>query len=331
MDGRVLLVDDDPRVLQLLRDLLLHDGYTVSTASDGEEGLRTFKPGLFDAVVTDVKMPKMDGIEMMKAIKALDPTVEVIVLTGYGTFEMTIDVLRHNGYDFLRKPDEVPQRIRSTVQRAIEKRRLWLKNQELVHALEQANATLEARVLEKTAALEQANRQLESSLLTLGEINQRLRESSFIDDATGLFNHQYFEQRLVEDVARAKRYHWSFALVVFEFTGADNQHTGTVTTIDDQTLRWIADMIKIHLREGDLVARYDDHRFVLMLPQATDEADQLCQRLTILIKAQCDAQPELSANRITAQFGIVLCPEDARSADMLLIAMERTLDSSPPA
>lgn len=134
------------RVLQLLNDFLVHDGYTVSTASDGEEGVRVFTTGSFDVVITDVKMPKMDGVEMMKAIKAIDPTVEIIILTGYGTMEMTIDVLRSGGYDLLRKPDEVPQRIRPTVQRAIERRRLGLRNQELLHALEEANATLEARV-----------------------------------------------------------------------------------------------------------------------------------------------------------------------------------------
>lgn len=103
MEKRVLVVENDPRVLRLLKDLLISDGYAVETAVDGEEGLRTFKPGQTEVVVTDIKMPKMDGLEMMKAIKALDPNVEVIGLTGFGTIEMTIDVLRNGGYDFLKK------------------------------------------------------------------------------------------------------------------------------------------------------------------------------------------------------------------------------------
>ena len=151
-----------------------------------------FPPGEIDVVVTDVKMPKMDGIEMMKAIKGLDPNVEVIVLTGYGTLEMTIDVLRNVGYDFLEKPGEIPQRIRPTVQRAFEKRQLGLGNHDLVKDLEEANAGLEKRAAAKTAELESANQQLENTLLTLAEINQTLRETSFIDETTDLFNQQYF-------------------------------------------------------------------------------------------------------------------------------------------
>ena len=324
MDGRVLIVEDDSRVLRLLNDLLAHDGYDVFTAMDGEEGLRTFAPGEIDVVVTDVKMPKMDGLEMMKAIKALDPTVEVIVLTGYGTLEMTIDVLRNGGYDFLKKPDEIPQRIRPTVQRALEKRRLGLKNQELLWALEESNAGLETRVQDKTAELADTNQKLEDTLLTLAEINQTLRESSFIDETTGLFNRQYFEQHVIEDVARSKRYRWNFALAVFEFTPVSDSDGNTPRTINDQTLGWIADIIKNHLREGDIVARYDEDRFTLMLPQATDEAVPLCERIKTLINTQTAS--EHFEYPISARYGVVYCPEDSRSADMLLLAMERSIE-----
>lgn len=323
MEGRVLLVEDDPRVLRLLEDLLVHDGYTVLTATDGEEGLRTFQSGAIDVVVTDVKMPKMDGLEMMKAVKALDKDVEVVVLTGYGTLEMTIDVLRNGGYDFLKKPDEIPQRIRPTVQRALERRYLGLKNQELVRALEEANAGLEARVKEKTAELAEANQQLENTLLTLAEINQTLRESSFIDEATALFNRQYFELHITEDVARAKRYHWNFALVIFEFVYTDQIDMEGAREIDSETLRWIADIIKRHLREGDLVARYDDHRFTLLLPQAANEVGPLCERIKGLINS---AGKDSSGGPVTARYGVVYCPEDSRSAEMLVVAMERSIE-----
>ncbi|MBT5876719.1 MAG: response regulator [Candidatus Latescibacteria bacterium] len=324
MEGRLLIVEDDPRVLGLLKDLLEHDGYTVTTATDGEEGLRTFKPGEFDVIVTDVKMPNMDGVSMMKAIRALDATVEVVVLTGFGTLEMTIDVLRAGGYDFLKKPEEIPQRIRPTVQRALEKRQLGLQNQLLMKQLEETNVGLETRVGEQTAELTDANQQLEDTLLMLAEINQTLRESSFIDEDTGLFNRQYFEQHIIEDVVRAKRYHWNFALAVFEFAYAEPS-ADTPNEIDIDTLRWIADAIKSRLREGDLLARYDDDRFVLMLPQATEEATGLCDEINGLA-----ANPPESAqipHRIKSQYGVVNCPEDSRSAEMLLVALERSIET----
>ena len=99
MEGKVLIVENDPTVLKLATDFLQYDGHEVVTASDGEEGLQMFSGGGFDVVVTDVKMPKMDGIQMMKAMKALDSAIEVIVLTGFGTFEMTIEVIRNGGYE----------------------------------------------------------------------------------------------------------------------------------------------------------------------------------------------------------------------------------------
>lgn len=318
-----MIVEDDPRVLRLLHDLLVYEGYTVATATDGEEGLETFKAGAFDVIVTDVKMPKMDGIEMMKAIKALDPGVEVIVLTGYGTLDMTIDVLRNGGYDFLKKPDEIPGRIRASVQRALEKRRLTLKNQELVKALEEANARLEARVQEKTAELEQINQQLEDTLLTLADINQTLREASFIDEATGLFNRQYFEEHIHEDVARARRYHWNFALVLFEFTAEDQPDTARVR-LSDEDLHRLADIVKSDLREGDIIARYDDDRFVLMLPQLQNDAYHFCERIKMLIETQADH----FEHTIAIRCGVAFCPDDSRSAEMLFMTAERALEQS---
>lgn len=321
MEKRVLVVEDDPRVLRLLKDLLISDGYTVTTAVDGEEGLRSFKPGQIDVVVTDVKMPRMDGLEMMKALKALDPTVEVIVLTGFGTLEMTIDVLRSGGYDFLKKPEEIPQRVRPTVQRAWEKRQLSLKNEELVRALEESNLSLEARVQEKTAELEASNSQLENTLLTLAEINQQLREASFIDEPTGLFNRQYFEKRVHEDAARAKRYQWDFSLAIFEFAIAEKAFGEREP--DHDTLRWISDTIRLNLRDGDLIAHYDDDRVVLLLPHAHNESFPLCERLKLLIE-----HPENSPippRPVVAHFGVVHCPQDSRSAEMLLLALERSI------
>lgn len=80
---------------------------------------------------------------------------------------------------------------------------MGLENHDLVKALEEANAGLEKRVAAKTAELESANQQLENALLTLAEINQTLRETSFIDETTDLFNRQYFEQHISEDVESA--------------------------------------------------------------------------------------------------------------------------------
>jgi DNA-binding NtrC family response regulator len=107
MTGQIMIVENDPMIVQLSRDLLRFDGHTGISAKDGMEGLQPFSARQFDVVFTDVKMPKMDGIELLKAIKSKDPTVEVNVITGCSSVELAIDVIRYGGYDFLQKPDDV--------------------------------------------------------------------------------------------------------------------------------------------------------------------------------------------------------------------------------
>ena len=107
MTGQILIVENDPMIVQVSRDLLCFDRHTVISAEDGMEGLQLYSAGQFDVVITDVKMPKMDGIELLIAIKSKDPAVEVIVITGFSSVELAIDIIRYGGYDFLQKPDDV--------------------------------------------------------------------------------------------------------------------------------------------------------------------------------------------------------------------------------
>ena len=136
MTGHILVVENDPEIVGIVRDLLERDGHTVITATDSEEGLRLFKFDPFDVIITDVGTPKTDGIEMMRAIKRSDSAVEVIVLADAGTMEMAVEMIRRGGYDFLRKPDDIQHRLGTAVQRALEKRHLGIKYRNMEQTLE---------------------------------------------------------------------------------------------------------------------------------------------------------------------------------------------------
>src|ERR1035437_7509016 len=101
---RVLVIDDE----QGLRDMLLftlgNEGYIVSTASNGEEGVKKAVDEDFDVVITDIKMPVMDGITVLSRIKEHKPKVEIIMVTGNGTMETAIESLRKGAFDFINKP-----------------------------------------------------------------------------------------------------------------------------------------------------------------------------------------------------------------------------------
>jgi C4-dicarboxylate-specific signal transduction histidine kinase len=120
---RVLVVDDEPGI----RDLMAHElgglGYPVVTAGDGEAALEIARREPFHVVVTDIKMPRMDGLALLVALKQIDPDIEVVVTTGYGTIDMAVAAMKQGAYDFIQKPFPV-EVLQHTIERALESRRL---------------------------------------------------------------------------------------------------------------------------------------------------------------------------------------------------------------
>ncbi len=101
---KLLLIDDEPDILRVLSMSLKADGYDVVTAANGTEGVAAFEKETPDIVITDIKMPGMDGIEVLKKIKALNADTEVIIITGHGDIENAIEALKHGASDFINKP-----------------------------------------------------------------------------------------------------------------------------------------------------------------------------------------------------------------------------------
>ncbi|MFH1091328.1 MAG: sigma-54 dependent transcriptional regulator, partial [Pseudomonadota bacterium] len=120
---RILVIDDDYRLRQSFEKLLTVEGYTVKTAVSGEEALAMIKDEMPDLVITDVRLPGMDGLEAFKAIREIDRKLPVIIMTAYGTTEMAIEATKHGAYDYLLKPFEIPDML-SLIKQALETGRL---------------------------------------------------------------------------------------------------------------------------------------------------------------------------------------------------------------
>ena len=101
---KLLLIDDEPDILRVLSMSLKADGYDVISAQSGREGIAAFEKEKPDIVITDIKMPGMDGIEVLKRVKGLDADTEVIIITGHGDIENAIEALKHGASDFINKP-----------------------------------------------------------------------------------------------------------------------------------------------------------------------------------------------------------------------------------
>lgn len=150
MKEKILLVDDEEGIRRVLAITLEDEGYEVLTAESGEEALRRFEEALPQLVLTDIKMPGMDGVELLQLIKERSPDTEVIMMTGHGDMELAIKSLQFDAADFITKPihDEA---LEVALRRA--KERIALKEQVRLYT-----QNLEQLVAEKTRQLLDAER-----------------------------------------------------------------------------------------------------------------------------------------------------------------------------
>jgi putative two-component system response regulator len=121
--GSVLVIDDDDTTLFLLQDLLDMHGFGVRAARNGHEGLEVFARSKIDLVITDIRMPQMDGMEVLMRVRARDDTVPVILVTGFGDLDNALKALREGAHDFLLKPIK-PEIFLNAVKKGLELCRL---------------------------------------------------------------------------------------------------------------------------------------------------------------------------------------------------------------
>lgn len=119
-DIRILVVDDDVEVADTVKEFLSKSGYSATAVYGGREALTRFREGDFQLVITDLKMPEIDGIDLLQTVKEIDSKVSVVVITGYGTIESAVKAIKLGAYDFIQKPLRLRE-LRIIVERALEK------------------------------------------------------------------------------------------------------------------------------------------------------------------------------------------------------------------
>jgi len=120
--GKILIVEDEKSMREVLKILLEGEGYEVTTASDGLEGISLIEKDIFDLIITDMKMPKADGFEVLKRIKEISPDTIVIMITAFGNTDTAIEAMKMGAYDYITKPFNIEE-IRLIVRKAIEKKK----------------------------------------------------------------------------------------------------------------------------------------------------------------------------------------------------------------
>jgi DNA-binding NtrC family response regulator len=124
MPERILVVDDEPNMLRLLKTILMDKtGYEVTTTNNPLEVSKLLQEDQYDLVITDLKMPLVDGIDLIGIVKGIDATMPIIVITAYGTIETAEEAIQKGAYDFITKPFR-KETILITMKRALEWKRM---------------------------------------------------------------------------------------------------------------------------------------------------------------------------------------------------------------
>jgi two-component system NtrC family response regulator len=121
--ARILVVDDEVGMCDFLRYLLEGEGYAVDDANSAPDSLAILAETSYDLVLADIKMPGMDGLEMLRQIKELDERTVVIVMTGYSSLETAIKAIKYNAHNYLTKPFDDPDAVLAAVENGLAERR----------------------------------------------------------------------------------------------------------------------------------------------------------------------------------------------------------------
>jgi len=199
--NKVLVVDDDEFTLRSVVRALGDESYQVVTAASGSEAIDLLKQGFFDLVLTDLKMPGVDGLEVLRQAREIAPQAVVLILTGYASLESGIEALREGAHDYLVKPCSDDE-LRLRIERGLERVRLAKERQWAEEALHRAHDELEIRVQERTSELAEANEALKAEIAERVQAEEKakqyIRELSFLSQAAT----EFVELPLGEDIYR---------------------------------------------------------------------------------------------------------------------------------
>jgi len=124
---RILVIDDEPQILNFLKELFQQDGWDVHEATSGTEGIEKIERERYDVILTDLKMPGADGIEVLRTAKKIQSDAEVVLMTGYGTVDSAIEAMRAGAFHFLMKPFRAEE-VRHLVDKAYDRHQLKREN-----------------------------------------------------------------------------------------------------------------------------------------------------------------------------------------------------------
>jgi len=284
--ARILVVEDSRTQAEWLSQVLKREGYEIALAADGREAIRRVRTDPPDLVLLDMILPDMDGLEVLRVIKAKSDEhfIPVILLSVKSDLESRGAGLRIGADDFLAKP--------------------------FADAEIQARAAAMLRIKSLQDQLRAAKVQLERLSIT--------------DGLTGLYNHRHFEERLAEEFRRSQRYSDPVSLMMLDLDHFKEVNDRFGHPFGDRVLRGTAALIRTSIRDPDICARYGGEEFAVILPKthlqgALTVAERMFKALRGKRYAVEGAAGEQGALAVTASVGIAVFPSKDVSSPELLV------------
>jgi diguanylate cyclase (GGDEF)-like protein len=240
----ILYVEDDNDTREYVLELLSFYSDNVVSASDGKEALERFNSTKFDIVISDIKMPKMSGVELAKNIKEKSPSIPVIMVTAYQEAEYLLDCIKCSVDGYILKPITA-QKIEDVLLKVAEKLYCDWKNDEY-------EAHLEELVKARTLELELAQ--------------EALIDMANKDPMTGLYNRRYFNEISSTLLQLAKRNSQSLSLLMIDIDRFKVINDNYGHLVGDEIIKELANIFMELTRESDIVVRFGGEEFLILLP-----------------------------------------------------------------
>jgi len=285
----ILIVDDDEALSQTLSDIFQELGYGVETALDGKEAVEKCAGKYFNIALIDIRLPDINGLELLNKLKTMNPEIEGIIITGYASVETVIEALRRGAFDYVTKPLRMDE-VLETIREALERQRLTKEERQRLQQ------EIEAR--------------------------EFYRALSIIDELTGLYNYRHFHTLLVQELRRCGRYFHPLALFMIDIDNFKVYQDAYGHPAGEVALKIISQTVRNTVREVNIVARYGGEEFAVILPETTREVAAVAAERVREAVAETTLP---TGDRLTISIGVAAYPVDARDKEQLISRADQAL------
>ncbi len=291
----ILVADDELAIRSLVGELLTDEGHVVTLAEDGEDALEKFKKEWHEIVFSDIRMPKMTGIELLGEIRKMTELTQFIIMTSHASVDNSIAALKKGAFDYILKPFDDLEVVVDAAKRAIANLSAIREQQYLLNTLSRQNQEL-------------------------GTLNKKFRELAIRDGLTGLFNHRHGEDRLADEVDRARKFNRNLSLLFidldnFKFFNDKHGHLA-----GDEVLHSLGKLMSGATRDSDTLARWGGEEFIIIAPETNEQqACQLAEMIRKLVAEyafpHADQQP---LGHVSLSIGVATMSDGIANAEQLL-------------